>query len=383
MITIPSSQRLGHLLGLATVLANPMQLFADKEGTVTGSSTTLVEPVERMPPIPAEAMIQKMFDDEKTRMELEAGAKKAWLNHPIREFPRPLRVLVLSTAPVGPHISIQNLPYYDEAARKKKEETLAEFSSPEELDAASLRRKAGIRQKNLHGLGVAAMLTLLREMDRLYEPIHLTEITDEHRVTQELIAAHDVVLLNSVGMTDRDELFNQWLPDFVRKGGGVVANHGAVYLYVDQPEAEYNRMLGGRLHYFPFAKAHPEKGGGKYTVRLPDPKDPLVASLIGKEQEPFADELYTLVVDQRQPPKVLVEIDPEKMIQEFPKDADDFTRAVIWTQSYGQGRVWYMQFGHFPRALHDPRVAELLLDGLIYASGNANVEAPDAQSKAR
>ena len=50
--------------------------------------------------------------------------------------------------------------------------------------------------------------------------------------------------------------------------------------------------------------------------------------------------------------------------------------STLWA---GPGVV--MQFAHFPRALHDPRVAELLLDGLFYAGGTSNVEAPDAQSK--
>jgi len=344
---------------------------ASKPGgaAVPPSAPAAVPAVEPLPPIDAAAMLDRMLNDPKTRADLDKGARQAWENPPSRTFPKPLRILLLSTAPVGPHLSVQNIPTLDEAALEKQRTMLATLS-PEEVAVLSRNRTAGVRKKNLHTLGSAAMITLLREMDRIYDAISLTEITDERLVTRAMLAAHDVVFLNSVGQTDRPELFNEWLPDFVRSGGGLAANHGSVYLFVDEPGAEYNRLLGARLKYFPGAGAHPERGSGNYRVRLPQPDDPLVAAFRGREQEPMADELYNLVVDPRlpQPPRVLLEVEPENMIQVFAKDAGPFTRAVAWTQSYGKGKVFYLQTGHFPRALHQSRVATLLLDAIIHVA---------------
>lgn len=221
--------------------------------------------LEPLPPIEAAAMLDRMLNDTKTRADLDNGAKLAWQTPPARTFPKPIRILLLSTAPVGPHLSVQNTPALDEAAQERKRALLATHS-PEELAVLTRNRTAVVRKRNLHALGSAAMLTLLREMDRIYDAITLTEITDEHQVTRAMLAAHDVVFLNSVGQTDRPELFNAWLPDFVRSGGGLAANHGPIFLFVDEPEAEYNRLLGARLKYFPGAGAHPERGGGKYQV---------------------------------------------------------------------------------------------------------------------
>lgn len=316
-----------------------------------------------LPPIEAQRLLDAFLDDPKTRESLITGARGAVENLPARSSARPIRILVLSTAPVGPQLSMRNVP--GQNARQK-----IEGLSEEEISALSQSRTAGVRAKNLHGLGAAALIVLLREMASQSAFLSLTEVTGERTVTREMIDTHDVVLLNNVGQTDRPELFNEWLPDFVRRGGGLVANHGTCYLFVDQPDAEFNRLLGGRLN-FPAWVAHPERGGGKFLFRLPHPEHPSIAALRGHEDQPLADELYNLIPDSRlpEPPRVLMEIDPEGMTQVFPEGAGDFSRALVWTREEGKGRVWYMQFGHFPRALHHPLIAGLLLDGLLYAAG--------------
>jgi type 1 glutamine amidotransferase len=208
------------------------------------------------------------------------------------------------------------------------------------------------------------------------------------------------VVLNQVGQTAQPRIYNDELPAYVRAGGGVLAVHGAALLFRDTPDAEYNRMLGGYVDTVHAKNGHPTKHGAVFTVRLPEPAEPLVSAFRGAPAErkathsalagaqrtfytvaikppvAFADELYALVrtPGQQTPPRVLLEIDKATAVQRYPDGSSDFTYALTWTKEYGKGRVYYTQFGHNMAVFALPCIAQSILDGLQYVAGDLAVK---------
>ncbi len=247
----------------------------------------------------------------------------------------------------------------------------------------------------LHVPGAAGLLVLLREAARRYDAFELTELYSDESIDAEMLEGYDVVVLNHVGRTRRPEVFNEILPAWVRGGGGLVGIHSAALLFKDQPDAEYNRLLGAYVDTVNTQYGHPGGHGGSFPVVLPQPEDPLVRAFHGEPTErtvrhrylrgserrgydvtirppvELADELYALVPAPglQTRPEVLVQIDNEAATQRYPEGADNFTYALNWVQPYGQGRVFYTQFGHNLAVYSVPCVAQGILDGVLYAAG--------------
>jgi len=249
----------------------------------------------------------------------------------------------------------------------------------------------------LHVPGAAGLLILLREAAGRYNGFELTELHDDVSIDGDLLGRFDAVVLNNVGRAGNPDLYNELLPAYVRGGGGLFANHGSALLFINEPGAEYNRMLGG---YVEKTQVHPKRHGGAFSVELPQPEHPLVQAFTGEPVprqvthrwldrtvrkkyavaiEPpraLADELYVLnaAADQANRPQVLLRIDKDRAEQGYPEGTDDFTYALTWLKRYGEGRVFYTQLGHNMAVFSVPCVARSMLDGLQYAAGDLVVD---------
>lgn len=248
----------------------------------------------------------------------------------------------------------------------------------------------------LHIPGAAGLLIMLRAAEQKYGAFELTELYDDDAVEPEMLSEFDAVVLNNVGRAGNDAVYNEMLPEYVRKGGGLFAVHGSALAFHKEPQAEYNRLLGAYVDSVNTKYGHPSKQGKPFPVRLPDPDHHLVQAfrgdgtpltvthrwLDGQERrkyhvairppETLADELYVLikVPGQESRPRVLVEVDREKAKQEYPQTAGDFAYALTWVKQHGQGRVYYTQLSHNMAVYAVPHVARAMLDGLQYAAGD-------------
>ena len=248
----------------------------------------------------------------------------------------------------------------------------------------------------LHVPGAAGLLILLRESVARHGAFELTELYSDQTINAEMLKGFDAVVLNQIGRTRNPKVFNELLPRYARDGGGLLAVHASTLLFMKEPEAEYNKLLGAYVDTIRAEYGHPKKGGSPFPIELPDPDHPLVAAFRGEAEAKgvthrylagtvrksyqvsirppaeLADELYFLVPapGQETRPEVLVRINKQTAPQEYPEGADDFTYALTWIKQHGKGKVFYTQFGHNMAVYSVPCIARSILDGLFYVAAN-------------
>ncbi len=133
------------------------------------------------------------------------------------------------------------------------------------------------------------------------------------------------------------------LDRFVKRGGGLLAIHGASASFKKTPR--YFDVLGGR--FVGHGKIEP------YTVFRIGGDDPLFTV-----SEPFAvtDELYIHRYDS----DVIVHYATEKTGR---------TEPVVWTKAHGEGRVCYISLGHVSEVLAGKEVRQIITDALSFIAG--------------
>jgi hypothetical protein len=328
-------------------------------------------------------------------------------------------------------------PYLDLAYNPNKLAGKIAAAMPAQL-AASVERKRRIlvltykTRSQLHLRGAAALLLLLREAEKKYGAFELTEVYTSESIDAKMLSRFDAVVLNNISIAastkptdligydsavgvrtaEEDALYNKLLPEYVKNGGGLFADHGSALLYVEHPEAEYNNMLGGFSSWSPLlgTKAHPTIGVhpiatgnwnfcSAFPIKLPEPENPLAAAFRGVESvkltvdrgmcwgrstrwpvtftapPELADELYVISPESNKDhaSRPIVMVDKDKVPKTSFPGANDFSYALIWIRSYGKGRVYYSQLGHYEDVFTIPCVARLMLNGLQYVTGDLKV----------
>ncbi len=139
------------------------------------------------------------------------------------------------------------------------------------------------------------------------------------------------------------------LGDAVRAGCGLAGIHGGMG-DAFRGDLDYEWMAGG--HFV----GHPHVG--EYTVRVTAPDDPVMAGL--PPEFVYRSEQYYLLVD----PAVRVLADAEYVFE------DNACRMpVVWTRSWGKGRVFYSALGHDPSEFDAfPGVFAMAVRGLRWAA---------------
>jgi len=262
----------------------------------------------------------------------------------------------------------------------------------------------------LHAPGAAGLLVLLREAGKLHGMLEFSEVYTDRALDRASLGKYDVVVLNNISQQfGNADFYNKVLPEYVRRGGGLLAVHGAALLFRAQPEAEYNTMLGGFTTANP---VHPSNHDVVFPVKQLDPDHPLSAGFRGTTQtcstkgqvllgqtrklfdlnfkapDTLADELYTFhpQANRDGSSRVIIAVDREKMAgmpvhPEYPAGTPEFGYALAWIKRYGQGRMFYTQLGHNFSVFSVLCVAHMLIDGLQYAAGDLRVpEAPVADN---
>ena len=211
-----------------------------------------------------------------------------------------------------------------------------------------------------------------------------------------MLSSYDAVVLNNQSVPGNPQFHNRLLPEYVRGGGGLFAVHAAALINSKgDTNTEFNRLLGGYVDRS--AKyGHPQQHTSVFPVRLPNPNHPLVRAfhgdnrqyqlthrtLLGQTREKYnvtlttpgelCDELYVLLpaADQENRLTILVEIDAVNSRVVYPEPLNELSYAITWIKPYGKGRVYYTQLGHNMAVYSVAIVAQAMLDGLQYATGD-------------
>lgn len=136
---------------------------------------------------------------------------------------------------------------------------------------------------------------------------------------------------------------------FVKSGKGFAVSHLASASYKEWDEF---KNLCGR--YWAMGKSG-HNARNVFTVKIADKDNAITKGMADFEED---DELYAKLQGDA-PIKVLVTAE---------SDFSNKTEPLAFTLSYGQGRVFHESFGHDGKAITNPSVAKLIVNGCQWAA---------------
>ena len=175
-----------------------------------------------------------------------------------------------------------------------------------------------------------------------------------------------VYLNNTVGDVFSTPELREEFANFIRNGGGLVANHGTSVASRDW--AEFVDILGatGAAHH---------RADEKVFVKVDDPSHPLTAMFDSSGFE-FTDEIFRFKPPSpRSKVHVLLSIDVPKTDMNQGRCtsvcvSEDGAYPISWVRRYGKGRVFYCSLGHNAYVFWDPRMLQHFLAGIQFALGD-------------
>lgn len=183
---------------------------------------------------------------------------------------------------------------------------------------------------------------------RRTENIDIRITTDLGELTEENLAAVDVVIFNACLDKGMDEPKQTALLNALRGGKGLVAMHCALWCFQDWPE--WRRILGGLV------LTHDKFG--PYQVGVVYPMHPIAQGIPATFS--ITDEAY--YVDERAADiRVIVQT-----AQTHPGRQN--REPQLWTNRYLGGRVLVNAMGHNEQALFHPAYLKLLANGIRWAA---------------
>jgi uncharacterized protein len=138
------------------------------------------------------------------------------------------------------------------------------------------------------------------------------------------------------------------LLEAVKGGVGLAGCHGGM-CDAFRNETEYQFMTGGQW------VAHPGNDGRHYVVNIID-DNPITAGIADFE---VRTEKYYMHVD----PAIRV------LATTAFEDFNDTVMPVVWTKTYGAGRVFYNSLGHQANIVALPEVLTMMARGMRWAAG--------------
>jgi uncharacterized protein (TIGR03437 family) len=187
----------------------------------------------------------------------------------------------------------------------------------------------------------------------------------------------DVSLLNSTNLRNYDAVYfftsgelpltdqqKSDLLDFVSQGKGFGASHSATDSNYNWPE--YGELIGGYFDGHPWTQ--------EASVDVEDPQSPLVKHAAPSFR--FTEEFYQFRAFSRDRVRVLLTLDTRTVsLSATGVNRTDGDFALAWIRNYGKGRVFYSAFGHFPESFTKEPVRIMLLQALLWLTGQIDLDA--------
>ncbi|TYP79806.1 ThuA domain-containing protein [Paenibacillus methanolicus] len=160
----------------------------------------------------------------------------------------------------------------------------------------------------------------------------------------ELMAKQDLIVpVWTMGTITKEQL--KPLLDAVNGGCGIAGCHGGMGDSF-RNEVEFQHMVGGQW------VAHPGNDGVRYMVNMVSEDEPLTAGIGDFE---VCSEQYYMHVD----PAIKVHATTS---------FGDVKMPVVWTKTWGSGRVYYNSLGHQADIVAMPQTLELMRRGFLWAA---------------
>jgi len=173
--------------------------------------------------------------------------------------------------------------------------------------------------------------------------VEISDTLDTFRDQEKLQALSLIVPVWTMGSIEPHQL--NPLLEAVRSGTGLAGVHGGMGdAFRDQ--TEYHYMVGGQW------VAHPGGDGVTYEVNMTD-----VPSSITRGIEDF-----TVTSEQ-----YYMHVDPGNRVLATTQFGET-VMPVVWTKTYGKGRVFYCSLGHSADIVRRPEVLTLVTRGMLWAA---------------
>ena len=171
------------------------------------------------------------------------------------------------------------------------------------------------------------------------------------------LSKYDAIVLNFRNPPPRDPgpVARAALADYVKRGGGLVVIHFAIFAFPGWQE--YRHIIGrvwvGRLSGKKISGHSPR---GVFDVRVVDGAHP---SMAGLEKFTADDELYSKLQGE----------DPIHVLLDAHSDYSGRREPIAWTRAYGKGRVFVTILGHDLKSREVPAFKTMLRQGTAWAAG--------------
>jgi type 1 glutamine amidotransferase len=192
----------------------------------------------------------------------------------------------------------------------------------------------------------------------------------------------DVSLLNAANLHNYDAVYfftsgemplsdqqKADLLDFVRQGKGFGGSHSATdcnYTWSD-----YGELIGGYFDGHPWTQ--------EASVDVEDLQSPLVKHAAPSFR--FTEEFYQFRAFSRDNVRVLLTLDTHSVDLSAPGvNRTDGDFALAWIRNFGKGRVFYSAFGHFPDSFTKEPVRTMLLQAILWLTGQIDLDATPRSS---
>lgn len=174
--------------------------------------------------------------------------------------------------------------------------------------------------------------------------VEISDTLDSFKDTEKLAAMDLIVPIWTMGKIAKEQL--EPLLAAVKQGGtGIAGCHGGMADSF-RNEVEYQYMVGGQW------VAHPGNDGVTYEVNIVDKNHELTKDI----------EDFTVVSE-----KYYMHVDPA--IQVYATTSfDNVKMPVVWTKTYGKGKVYYCSLGHQANIVDMPQVRTLMKRGMLWAT---------------
>jgi type 1 glutamine amidotransferase len=173
--------------------------------------------------------------------------------------------------------------------------------------------------------------------------VEVSDTLDSLLDGEKLLALHLIVPVWTMGTITKEQL--EPLLAAVKSGVGIAGCHGGLGDSF-RNETEFQYMVGGQW------VAHPGNDGVNYTVQIKRMDDPIMAGL---QDFAVCSEQYYMHVDPAN--RVLATT-----------NFGDVEMPVVWTKTYGLGKVFYNSLGHQANIVEMPEVITMMQRGFVWAA---------------
>jgi type 1 glutamine amidotransferase len=215
-----------------------------------------------------------------------------------------------------------------------------------------------------HTDSIDASVEVMQQLARESGVLEIVHTEDVSLLTADFLRAFDAVYFFTSGELPLSDQQKTDLLEFVRQGKGFGGSHSATDSLYTWPE--YGDMIGGYFDGHPWAQ--------EAVVDVEDPQNPMVMHLAPSFR--FTEEFYQFRAFSRDQVRVLLTLNTRSVnMSAAGINRTDGDFALAWIRNYGKGRVFYSAFGHFPGSFQLPPIRSMLLEALLWLTGQIDTDA--------